>query len=104
MRRLCRTAAWPTRGARARWCIAGWRAFPLVVAYNTQLVTAADAPKTWKDLLDRRWYVAHPDVTYPADRPKLSEIKVLTVDPEEIERRTEGVKKKFVELFGAQGG
>jgi len=208
----------------------GWRAFPLVVPYNTKLVTAADAPKTWKDLLDPRWkdklvishpgyagsvvtqivalanlygwdfwaqlaknkpmlvqsihdpartvasgeraagangadygflyterrkgspiaaayprdgvvlilsptaitsfaphpaaarlftdfiftreiqqvladaeglYVAHPDVTYPADRPKLSEIKVLTVDPEEIERRTEEVKKKFVELFGA---
>jgi hypothetical protein len=46
-------------------------------------------------------YVAHAEVTYPADRPKLSEIKVLTVDPEEIERRTEEAKKRFVELFGA---
>ena len=208
----------------------GWRAFPLVMPYNTRQVTAADAPKTWKDLLDPRWkdrlvvahpsyagsvvtqiialanlygwdfwaqlarnkpmlvqsihdpartvvsgeraagvngadygflyterrkgspiaasyprdgvvlifsptaitsfaphpaaarlftdfiftrdvqqmladaeglYAAHADVTYPADRPKLSEIKVLTVDPEEIERRTEEAKKKFVELFGA---
>ena len=208
----------------------GWRAFPLVMPYNTKQVTAAEAPKTWKDLLDPKWkdklvvshpsyagsvvtqiialanlygwdfwaqlaknkpmlvqsihdpartvasgeraagvngadygflyterhkgspiaasyprdgtvlifsptaitsfaphpnaarlftdfiftreiqqaladaeglYAAHTDVTYPADRPKLSEIKVLTVDPEEIERRTEEAKKKFVELFGA---
>jgi len=46
-------------------------------------------------------YVAHPDVTYPADRPKLSELKMLVVDPDEIDKRTEEVKKRFVELFGA---
>jgi len=208
----------------------GWRAFPLVIPYNTKQVSAAEAPKTWKDLLDPRWkdrlviahpgyagsvvtqiialanlygweywtqlarnrpmlvqsihdpgkmvvsgeraagvngadygflykerhggspiaasyprdgvvlifsptavmsfaphpngarlftdfifsretqqiladaeglYVAHPDVTYPPDRPKLGELKVLVVDPEEIERRTEEVKKRFVDLFGA---
>ena len=209
----------------------GWRAFPLVVPYNTKLVAAADVPQTWKDLLDPKWknrlvmshpgyagsvvtqiialekvhgpefwaqlarnrpmlvqsihdpsrtvmsgeraagangadygllyverrkpgstlaaayprdgvplifsptaimsfaphpnaarlftdfiftrevqqiladseglYVAHPDVTYPPDRPKLSELKILVVDPEEIDKRTEEVKKRFVELFGA---
>lgn len=46
-------------------------------------------------------YVAHPDVTYPPDRPKLSDLKVLVVDPAELDRRTEDVKKRFVELFGA---
>jgi hypothetical protein len=46
-------------------------------------------------------YVAHPDVTYPAARPKLTDLKVLIVDPEEIDRRTDEVKKRFVELFGA---
>jgi iron(III) transport system substrate-binding protein len=46
-------------------------------------------------------YVAHPDVTYPSDRPKLADLKVLSVDPEEIERRGDEVKKRFVELFGA---
>jgi len=46
-------------------------------------------------------YVANPDVTYPADRPKLGELKMLVVDPEEIDKRTEEVKKRFVELFGA---
>ena len=208
----------------------GWRAFPLVIPYNTRQVAAAEAPRTWKDLLDPRWkdklviahpgyagsvitqilalanlygweywaqlarnrpmlvqsihdpgrtvvsgeraagvngadygllwierrkgspvaavyprdgvvllssptaimsfaphptaarlftdfiftreiqqvmaeaeglYAAHAEVTYPSDRPKLSELKVLTVDPEEIERRTEEVKKRFAELFGA---
>jgi iron(III) transport system substrate-binding protein len=42
----------------------GWRAFPLVIPYNTKQVSAADAPKTWRDLLDPRWkdrlVVAHP--------------------------------------------
>ena len=46
-------------------------------------------------------YVPHPDVTYPTDKPKLSDLKLLTVDPEELERRTEEIKKRFVELFGA---
>ena len=208
----------------------GWRAFPLVIPYNTKLVAASDAPKVWKDLLDPKWkdrlviahpsyagsvvtqvlalanlygwdfwaqlarnrpmlvqsihdpgrtvvageravganaadycflyierrkgspiaasyprdgvplifsptaitsfaphpnaarlftdfiftreiqqlladgeglYVAHPEVTYPPDRPKLADLKVLVVEPEEIERRADEVKKRFVELFGA---
>jgi len=45
-------------------------------------------------------YVANPDVIYPADRPKLSELKVLVVDPEEIDRRADEVKKRFADLFG----
>ena len=208
----------------------GWRAFPLVIPYNTKLVAASDAPKGWKDLLDPKWkdrlviahpsyagsvvtqilaltnlygwdywaqlaknrpmlvqsihdpgrtvvsgeraagvnaadygflyaerrkgspvaatyprdgvplifsptaitsfaphpnaarlftdfiftreiqqlladseglYVAHPEVAYPPDRPKLGDLKVLVVDPEEIDRRADEVKKRFVELFGA---
>ena len=46
-------------------------------------------------------YVPHPEVTSPVDKPKLSDLKLLTVDPEELERRTEEIKKRFVELFGA---
>jgi iron(III) transport system substrate-binding protein len=46
-------------------------------------------------------YVPHPEVTYPTDKPKLSDIKILKVDPEELERRTEEIKKRFVEFFGA---
>jgi iron(III) transport system substrate-binding protein len=46
-------------------------------------------------------YVPHPEVTYPTDKPKLSDVKSLNVDPEELERRTEEIKKRFVEFFGA---
>ncbi len=46
-------------------------------------------------------YTGHPDVKYPADKPKLSDLKLLTVDPEELEKRNEEIKKKFVEAFGA---
>jgi iron(III) transport system substrate-binding protein len=46
-------------------------------------------------------YVPHPEVTYPSDKPKLSELKLLKVDPDELERRTEEIKKRFVEFFGA---
>ncbi|HET7343829.1 MAG TPA: extracellular solute-binding protein [Methylomirabilota bacterium] len=42
----------------------GWRAFPLVVPYNTKLVPPAEAPRVWKDLLDPKWkdrlVIAHP--------------------------------------------
>jgi hypothetical protein len=40
-------------------------------------------------------------VTYPADKPKLTDLKLLPVDPAELEARTEEIKKRFVEFFGA---
>src|SRR5436190_1546043 len=46
-------------------------------------------------------YTGHPDVTYPADKPKLNELKLLTVTPEELEKRNDELKKRFVEFFGA---
>jgi iron(III) transport system substrate-binding protein len=46
-------------------------------------------------------YTGHPAVTYPADKPKLSELKLLTVDPDELLKRNEEIKKRFVEFFGA---
>jgi len=46
-------------------------------------------------------YTGHPEVTYPADRPKLSDLKLLLVDPEELEKRNEEIKTRFVEFFGA---
>ncbi len=46
-------------------------------------------------------YTGHPEVTYPADKPKLNELKLLTVTPEELEKRNEELKKRFVEFFGA---
>jgi len=46
-------------------------------------------------------YTGHPDVSYPADQPKLSELKLLQVDAEELEKRNEEIKTRFVEFFGA---
>jgi iron(III) transport system substrate-binding protein len=46
-------------------------------------------------------YTGHPEVKYPADKPKLSELKLLSVDPEELEKRNDEIKKRFVEFFGA---
>jgi iron(III) transport system substrate-binding protein len=46
-------------------------------------------------------YTGHPDVKYPADRPKLSELHLLQVDPDELEKRNEEIRSRFVEFFGA---
>ena len=41
-------------------------------------------------------YTGHPEVKYPPDK-----LKLLTVTPEELEKRNEELKKRFVEFFGA---
>ncbi|MGH7831256.1 MAG: extracellular solute-binding protein [Candidatus Binatia bacterium] len=46
-------------------------------------------------------YTGHPDVTYPKDKPKLKDLKLLPVDPDELEAKNAEIKKKFVEIFGA---
>ena len=46
-------------------------------------------------------YTGHPEVKYPADKPKLSDLKLLPADPEELEKRNEEIKNRFVEFFGA---
>lgn len=46
-------------------------------------------------------YTGHPEVTYPKDKPKLKELKLLAVDPQELEEKNAEIKKRFVEFFGA---
>jgi hypothetical protein len=46
-------------------------------------------------------YTGHPEVKYPADKPKLGELKLLVPDADELEKRNEEIKKRFVEFFGA---
>jgi iron(III) transport system substrate-binding protein len=46
-------------------------------------------------------YTGHPAVKYPADKPKLGDLKLLTVEPEELDKRDEEIRKRFVEFFGA---
>ncbi|MBI2369047.1 MAG: extracellular solute-binding protein [Deltaproteobacteria bacterium] len=45
-------------------------------------------------------YVPHPEVTYPADKPKLKDLKLLQVDAEELESRNQELKRTFAEIFG----
>jgi iron(III) transport system substrate-binding protein len=46
-------------------------------------------------------YTGHPDVTYPSDKPKLKELKLLSSDADELEKRSNEIKKRFTEYFGA---
>jgi iron(III) transport system substrate-binding protein len=46
-------------------------------------------------------YSGHPAVTYPTDKPRMSDLKLLPVDAEELEKRNEEIKTRFVEFFGA---
>ena len=46
-------------------------------------------------------YTGHPEVTYPADKPKIKDLKILAVDADELEKRNNEIKKRFVEYFGA---
>ena len=51
-------------------------------------------------LADDGLYVPNEAVTYPKDRRPLKDLKLIKVDPEEIQKRDDEVKKKFRELFG----
>ena len=44
-------------------------------------------------------YTGHPEVTYPADKPKLKDLKLLAADADELEKRNAEIKKRFVEYF-----
>src|SRR5205809_4629474 len=46
-------------------------------------------------------FTGHPEVKYPADKPKPSDLKLLSVRPEELEQKDPEIKKRFVEFFGA---
>jgi iron(III) transport system substrate-binding protein len=46
-------------------------------------------------------YTGHPDVTYPADKPKLKDLKLLAPNADELEKRNAEIKKRFTEFFGA---
>ncbi len=45
-------------------------------------------------------YVPHPGVKYPADKPKLDQLKLLQVSPEELEKRSQEIKERFTKIFG----
>ncbi len=85
---------------------------PFVSSANAILAKAPhpNAAKVFTDFLfskdaqqilaDDGLYVPNEQVTYPKGKRPLKEIKLIKVDPEEMEKRDDEIKKKFRELFG----
>ncbi len=85
---------------------------PFVTSANAILAKAPhpNAAKVFTDFLfdkdaqqilaDDGLYVPNQAVTYPKDKRPLKELKLIKVDPEEMQKRDDEVKKKFRELFG----
>ena len=85
---------------------------PFVTSANAILAKAPhpNAAKVFTDFLfdkdaqqllaDDGLYVPNEAVTYPKGKRPLKELKLLRVDPEEIQKRDDEVKKKIRQLFG----
>ena len=65
----------------------------------TEFIFAKDSQQLLAD--KEGLYTGHPEVTYPNDKPKLKELKLLTADADELEKRNNEIKKRFTEYFGA---
>jgi iron(III) transport system substrate-binding protein len=52
-------------------------------------------------LVDNGLYSGHPDVKYPADRKKLSELKLLAGEDAKLHQQAEQLKKAFTQAFGS---
>src|SRR5713101_7051545 len=79
--------------------IAAFAPHPNAAKLFTDFIFSRDVQQVLADT--EGLYTGHPDVKYPADQPKLSELKLLQVEPEELEKRNEEIKTRFVEFFGA---
>lgn len=85
---------------------------PFVSSANAILAKAPhpNAAKVFTDFLfakeaqqilaDDGLYVPNEEVTYPKGKRPLKELKLIKVDPEEMQKRDDEIKKKFRELFG----
>jgi iron(III) transport system substrate-binding protein len=85
---------------------------PFVSSANAILAKAPhpNAAKVFTDFLfdkdgqqvlaDDGLYVPNEAVTYPKDKRPLKELKLIKVEPDEMQKRDDEVKKKFRELFG----
>ena len=87
---------------------------PLVVSPSaiTSFAPHPNAAKVFTDFIFSRdvqqmltesegLYSGNLQVKYPSEKPRLSDLKLLPVDPEELEKRSEEIKARFVEFFGA---
>ncbi len=85
---------------------------PFVASPNAVLAKAPhpNAAKVFTDFLfakeaqqilaDDGLYVPNEEVIYAKDRRPLKELRLIKVDPEEMQKRDEEIKEKFRELFG----
>jgi iron(III) transport system substrate-binding protein len=85
---------------------------PFVSSANAILAKAPhpNAAKVFTDFLfareaqqilaDDGLYVPNEAVTYPAGKRPLKELRLIKVEPEEMQKRDEEIKKRFRELFG----
>jgi iron(III) transport system substrate-binding protein len=85
---------------------------PFVASANAILAKAPhpNAAKVFTDFLfgkeaqqllaDDGLYVPNEEVTYPKGKRPLKELRLIKVDPEEMQKRDEEIKRKFRELFG----
>jgi iron(III) transport system substrate-binding protein len=72
---------------------------PNVARLFTEFIFAKESQQLLAD--KEGLYTGHPDVIYPADKPKLKDLKLLPPDAAELEKRNAEIKKRFVEYFGA---
>jgi iron(III) transport system substrate-binding protein len=79
--------------------IAAWAPHPNAAKLFTDFTFSREVQQALAD--SEGLYTGHPGVRYPADKPQLSDLKLLQVDPEELQKRNEEIKKRFVEFFGA---
>jgi iron(III) transport system substrate-binding protein len=79
--------------------IAAFAPHPNAARLFTDFVFSRDVQQALADT--EGLYTGHPGVKYPADRPKLTDLRLLQVEAEELEKRNEEIKTRFVEFFGA---
>jgi len=79
--------------------IAAWAPHPNAAKLFTDFTFSRELQQVLAD--SEGLYTGHPEVRYPADKPRLSDLKLLQIDPEELQKRNEEIKKRFVEFFGA---
>jgi len=65
----------------------------------TEFIFAKDSQQMLAD--KEGLYTGHPEVTYPNDKPKLKDLKLLAPNAEELQKRNAEIKKRFIEYFGA---
>jgi iron(III) transport system substrate-binding protein len=79
--------------------IAAFAPHPNAARLFTDFVFSRDVQQALADT--EGLYTGHPSVKYPADRPKLTDLHLLQIEAEELEKRNEEIKTRFVEFFGA---